>query len=133
MMDVSLLIGDQDRAAGDGASFERRNPVTGEVATRAAAATVEDAKAAADAAAAAFPAWSALGPSERRDLLLDAADRLQAEADEFVRVAAAETGATAGWIGSNVQLAAGMLREATAMTPRSPARSSPPTSPAASP
>ena len=50
------------------ASFERRNPLSGKPASRATAATPEDARAAADAAAAAFPAWAALGPSERRRL-----------------------------------------------------------------
>jgi acyl-CoA reductase-like NAD-dependent aldehyde dehydrogenase len=38
----------------------------GEVGTRAATASVADARAAADTAAAAFPKWSAIGPSERR-------------------------------------------------------------------
>ena len=40
MNEVKLLIGGQERAAGDGATFDRINPVTGEVATRAAAATL---------------------------------------------------------------------------------------------
>lgn len=40
----------------------------GEVATRAAAATAQDAMRAADAAAAAFEKWSATGPNARRSL-----------------------------------------------------------------
>jgi acyl-CoA reductase-like NAD-dependent aldehyde dehydrogenase len=116
MLDTTLLIGDRDPAATGGATFERRNPVTGEVATRAAAATATDAVAAADAAATAFPAWSALGPNARRGLLLKAADELASKADEFVSLMASETGATAGWAGFNVHLAAGMLREAASMT-----------------
>lgn len=31
MLDVPLLIGGQSRPAGDGRTFERRNPVTGAV------------------------------------------------------------------------------------------------------
>ena len=54
-----LRIGGKPRPASTGATFERRNPITGEVATRAAAATAADAHAAVDAAAAALPAWSA--------------------------------------------------------------------------
>ena len=55
MLDINLLIDDRDVAASTGATFERRDPITGDVASRAAAASVADAQAAADAAAAAFP------------------------------------------------------------------------------
>ena len=116
MPDVPLMIGERDLPATGNATFERRNPVTGEVATRAAAATEQDAIAAADAAAAAFPAWSALGPNARRAHLLKAADLLAARTPEFVRLMAEEIGATAAWAGFNAQLAASMLREAAAMT-----------------
>ncbi|MFC7411867.1 aldehyde dehydrogenase, partial [Hydrogenophaga atypica] len=75
-----------------------------------------DARLAADAAAAALPAWAALGPTERRGLLLRAADALEARNADFVDAMAGETGATAGWAGFNVRLAAGILREAAAMT-----------------
>jgi len=58
MLDVPLLIGGQACPARDGRTFERRNPVTGEVVSRVAAATLEDADAAVAAAHAAFPAWN---------------------------------------------------------------------------
>ncbi len=116
MNNVSLLINDQDRPASGGATYDRINPLSNEVATRAAAASVEDAKAAADAAAAAFPAWSALGPSERRARLLKAADIMEARTNEFIELMVAETGATPMWAGFNAKLAAGILREAAAMT-----------------
>ena len=51
MEDVKLLIGDRDVAAKSAATFNRFNPLSGEVATKAAAAQVEDAIAAAEAAA----------------------------------------------------------------------------------
>jgi len=70
MNEVKLLIGGRDCDASDKATFKRLNPVTGEVASRAAAATLADADAACDAAAEAFPAWAAMGPNERRKLLL---------------------------------------------------------------
>lgn len=116
MLDVGLLIDGEDRPALDGNTFERRDPLTGTVATRAPAAQVADAIAAADAAAAAFPAWAALGPNARRSLLLKAADAMQVRAGEFVERMMAEIGATAAWAGFNVHLATGMLREAASMT-----------------
>jgi len=115
-MDIGLLIGDRDVGAQGGATFDRMDPVTGQVATRAAAAKAADAIAAADAAAAAFPAWSKVGPNARRALLNKAADILQAKGAEFGELLVKETGATKGWGGFNAFLAAGMLREAAAMT-----------------
>jgi len=111
-----LRIGGKARPAANGATFERRNPVSDEAVTRAAAATVEDAAAAVEAASAAFPVWSALGPSQRRALLLKAADRLEARTGDFVARVGAETGGTAPWVGFNAMLAAGMLREAASLT-----------------
>ena len=61
-------------------------------------------------------AWSALAPTERRRLLLKAADLMDARIDAFIATGVAETGATPGWIGFNVTLAANMLREAASMT-----------------
>lgn len=116
MNNVSLLINDQDLPAAQGATFERIGPLSGEVVTRAAAATVDDAKAAADAAAAAFPIWSALGPNERRARLLKAAELMEARTGEFIELMLAETGATPMWAGFNAKLAASILREAAAMT-----------------
>ncbi|HEY2351594.1 MAG TPA: aldehyde dehydrogenase [Candidatus Acidoferrum sp.] len=116
MTEVPLLIGSRERPASDGNTFDRRNPITGEVVSRAAAATVEDARAAVEAASAAFPAWSLLGPTERRMKLLRAADLLEGRASEFSSLMVAELGATTGWGLFNVHFAAQMLREAAAVT-----------------
>jgi acyl-CoA reductase-like NAD-dependent aldehyde dehydrogenase/ABC-type branched-subunit amino acid transport system ATPase component len=116
MFEVNLLIDNADVKANGAAAFDRLNPLTGEVASRAAAATVEDARRAADAAAAAFPAWAEVGPGARRAMLNKAADLLEARGGEFAPIMGAETGATAMWAGFNCMLAAGMLREAAAMT-----------------
>ncbi|MCP3408516.1 aldehyde dehydrogenase [Bradyrhizobium sp. CCGB01] len=113
---IDLLIGGKDQSASNQRTFQRHNPISGEVATTVAAASIDDAMRAADAAAAAFPAWSQLGPSERRKRLSAAADILARRAAEFTALMVAETGATAGWAGFNVHLAEGMLREAAAMT-----------------
>jgi acyl-CoA reductase-like NAD-dependent aldehyde dehydrogenase len=116
METINLLIAGRDVPASGSATFNRLNPISGEVATRAAAASVADARAAADAAAAAFPKWSAIGPSERRARLNKAADLLEARAAQFASILTTETGATGGWGHFNVHLAANMLREAAAMT-----------------
>ncbi|MDB5511729.1 MAG: vdh [Enterovirga sp.] len=116
MLDINLLVDNEDVAAADGGTFERLNPISGEVASRASAATVEDVKRAADAAAAAFPAWSSLGPNARRTILLKAAETLHAKVEEFKTLMASETGSTAAWAGFNVHLASSMLREAASMT-----------------
>ncbi|WP_019448853.1 aldehyde dehydrogenase [Cupriavidus sp. BIS7] len=116
MHDVTMLIGGRDCAADGGRTFERRNPVTGEVASRAPAASLADAERAVQAASDAFPQWAALSPGERRQRLLRAADLMDAQTQAFIRIGAAETGGMANWYGFNVMLAANMLREAAAMT-----------------
>ena len=116
MDEIGLLIGGRATNAAAGATFDRRSPHDDAVVTRAAAGRAADAIAAVEAAAAAFPAWSQLGPNPRRKLLLKAADLMEARAPEFARLATAETGATTGWGMFNTMLAAGILREAGSMT-----------------
>lgn len=115
-MNADLLIGGKECTALTEGTFERRNPLTGEVVTCAAAATSVDAEAAATAASHAFPVWSATSPSERRKLLNTAADNIDALRADFVLAMGLEIGATAAWANFNVSLAAQMLREAAAMT-----------------
>lgn len=118
MKDLDLLIGGESRPAEGGRRYDRLNPVSGETATRAAAASVADAKAAVAAAQAAFAEWSAMGPEARRAVLVRAGDIMEDRAGDFVVAMTEETGATRIWAGFNVRLAAGMLREAGAMTTR---------------
>jgi acyl-CoA reductase-like NAD-dependent aldehyde dehydrogenase len=116
MIAVDLMINNADVKATGNATFERLNPMTGDIAARAAASSAEDAVRAADAAAAAFPAWSEMAPGARRALLNKAADLIEAAGEKFAPVMGAETGSTAMWAGFNCMLAAGMVREAAAMT-----------------
>nr|WP_314543157.1 aldehyde dehydrogenase [uncultured Massilia sp.] len=116
MFNTDLLIGGHARAASNGATFARHNPSTGEIATNAAAATLDDVDAAVAAASAAFPAWSAMLPGARRALLLAAADKMEALRGRFVEAAVAECGGAPVWYQFNVTLAANMLREAASMT-----------------
>jgi len=116
MFDIAMLIDNKDVGATGARSYTRAAPMSGAPATRAAAASVADANTAVDAAAAAFPAWAALGPSDRRSKLLKAADILASRTNEAAARMLSETGSTAPWAGFNVMLASNMLREAASMT-----------------
>jgi acyl-CoA reductase-like NAD-dependent aldehyde dehydrogenase len=109
-----LLVAGKWRGADSGAKFERRDPFTGEVATVAAAGGRDDARAAIDAAAAAFGAWSQTTPAERSAVLTEAARLLDQRAAEIAATMTAEVGATFGWGMFNCALGAGVLRAAAA-------------------
>lgn len=96
--------------------FTRINPLTGDVASSAEAMKGIDIPAIAAKAGAAFPAWAAMGPNARRGILMKAADALMARKEAFVEAMMGEIGATAGWAMFNLTLAAGMVREAAALT-----------------
>jgi acyl-CoA reductase-like NAD-dependent aldehyde dehydrogenase len=115
-MDISFIIDGAAAKAENGAAFERKDPMTGKVATRAAAATLADVDKIVAAAAKAFETWSQTGPGLRRALLLKAADLMESRTDDFIKLMLEETGATAPWAGFNVHLAAGILREAASLT-----------------
>ena len=96
--------------------FTRLDPLTGAVASTAAAMTVEEAAALAARAGDAQPAWAAMGPNARRAVLARAAEALLARQDAFVSAMMGEIGATQGWAMFNLTLAASMVREAAALT-----------------
>ncbi|ANZ41262.1 salicylaldehyde dehydrogenase [Lentzea guizhouensis] len=112
--ETSLFIGGESVPALDGRTTDDRNPYTGEVHAVVAAASPADVTRAVDAAQEAFARWSATSPSQRRAILLRAADLLEARTPEVVRLMAAEVGGVAGWAGFNVMLAANILRESAA-------------------
>jgi acyl-CoA reductase-like NAD-dependent aldehyde dehydrogenase len=116
MFNTDLLSGGESHGATNEAVFERRNPATGEVATRAAAAQLADVDRAIDAAQRAFPAWAAMLPGARRALLQKAADVMESHRADFVARGVAEAGGAPVWYQFNVTLAANMLREAASMT-----------------
>ena len=115
-MNISLFINGADRAASTGRTYDRIDPFTEKLASRAAAAGLEDVEAAIEAASAAFPGWSKTAPGQRRALLMKAADIMDAKVGEFTRLMIEETGATAPWAGFNVMFSANILREAASMT-----------------
>jgi vanillin dehydrogenase len=115
-MRVDFIIDGAAVAATSGATFTRRDPVTGAVATEAAAASEADVAKVVEAAHRAFRAWSETGPGERRALLLNAADLLEGRTADFAKAMTEEIGATRPWAGFNVHFAASLLREAAALT-----------------
>jgi len=114
-MQSQLLIDNEWRPAAGAATFERRHPVSGALVTTAAAGGVDDAVKAAESAARAFATWRRSAPSERRRLLLKAADCLEAKMPQFIEVMAAEVGSSGLWAGFNVVLAANLIREAASL------------------
>jgi len=68
------------------------NPATGEALCALPQASVADVDAAVAAARAALPAWRALAPQRRRDLLLELARHIGEKSDEIARLEALDTG-----------------------------------------
>jgi benzaldehyde dehydrogenase (NAD) len=96
--------------------FERRNPMSGAVASSAEAMQPEQMAAIAAKAQQGFEVWSKMGPNARRTVLMKAAEALQSKKDAFVEAMMGEIGSTAGWAMFNLMLASGMVREAAAIT-----------------
>ncbi|PSN92882.1 hypothetical protein B9Q08_00455, partial [Candidatus Marsarchaeota G2 archaeon ECH_B_SAG-M15] len=68
------------------------NPATEDVVATVPAGTVEDARAALDAAEAAFDAWSSLTPLDRAKYLFKAADEMEAVKGDLARTITLEQG-----------------------------------------
>jgi succinate-semialdehyde dehydrogenase / glutarate-semialdehyde dehydrogenase len=87
-----LFIGGQWRPADGGATMTVQDPSTGETIKTIADATVEDAKAAMDAAADASASWAATAPRERGELLRRAFEAVKARAEDFALLMTLEMG-----------------------------------------
>ncbi|GAA6756203.1 aldehyde dehydrogenase [Thermus thalpophilus] len=113
---VRLFIGGTWREAKTQKRFTRQSPLDNQAVSEVEAAGLEDAQEAVESAQRAFASWAETSPSERRELLWRAAQVLESKKPAFVEAMVAETGATPGWAEFNVHLAAGMLKEAAALT-----------------
>src|ERR1700722_16294538 len=109
-----LFIDGEWQSALEGRTFEKTNPLNGELLSMLAAAGPKDARRAIDAAAAAFPKWSVTPPAVRRGLFLKVADILDRRQPEIARTMAEEMGGTFGWGMFNCIFTAALLREAAA-------------------
>jgi acyl-CoA reductase-like NAD-dependent aldehyde dehydrogenase len=115
LFESHLIINGRREEAPEGLTYERRDPLSDNVVTRAAAGRVEDALRAADAATAAFPSWSHTDPDVRAEILCRAAERLAERAEQVVRIAHEEVGSTESWVRFNVDIACRMLRQAASL------------------
>lgn len=89
---TQLFLGGEWRDASDGGTFDVDNPATGEVLATVASATLDDGKAALDAAEKAFPAWAGLKPRERGEVLRKAFELIMAQKEELARLITMENG-----------------------------------------
>ena len=109
------FIGGEWTASESGATFEDRDPFTGDTVAQAPAGTRADAVRAIDAASKAFPEWSQSVPAQRQSIFLKAADLLEARRDEIVGLLATETGASFGFGMFQMSFVPGLLRQAAAL------------------
>ncbi|KAI9826984.1 MAG: hypothetical protein M1819_007078 [Sarea resinae] len=93
-------------------SFELESPSTHKPIWRASTASKADAVRAAEAAQAAFPAWSQMNFCQRRDVFLRAADILERRADELADYMKTETGAEDFFSKFNTNLSVQLLKDA---------------------
>jgi acyl-CoA reductase-like NAD-dependent aldehyde dehydrogenase len=109
------FIGGDWVGAADGATFEDRDPFTGETVATVAAGGAEDARRAIESAATAFEAWAATPPAGRQGVFLKAADVLESRQDEVVSLLARETGCGFGFGMFQMHFVPGLLRQAAAL------------------
>ncbi|GAB3058735.1 NAD-dependent succinate-semialdehyde dehydrogenase [Intrasporangium mesophilum] len=89
-----LLIGGSWRDGSAGETIAVDDPATGEILTHVAAATVEDGRAALDAAVAAQADWARTPPRDRGELLRAAYEKITERADELAMLMTLEMGKT---------------------------------------
>src|SRR5258705_9222223 len=89
---TDLWIGGQWRKASDGGRFDVMDPATENKIASVASATVDDARAAVDAASDAFPAWAAKKPRERGEILRKAYELIMRDAERLAKLITIENG-----------------------------------------
>jgi succinate-semialdehyde dehydrogenase/glutarate-semialdehyde dehydrogenase len=89
---TDLWIDGQWRKSSDGQRFDVIDPATENTLASVASATVEDAKAAVDAASAAFPGWAGRKPRERGEILRKAFELMMRDAERIAKLMTLENG-----------------------------------------
>ena len=89
-----LYIAGEERPSSSGARLEVVNPATGKLLATVAAAGASDIDDAVAAARAALPAWAALAPAARAELLWNLGARIAELGDEFAQLEALDNGKT---------------------------------------
>ena len=115
-MKVDFIIDGAAVAAASGATLRARDPVTGAVASEAAAAGEADVARSVEAARGPFRPGRRPGPASGARCCSRPPTCSRRATDDFTKAMTEEIGATAPWAGFNVHFAASMLREAAALT-----------------
>ena len=115
VQEFKQYIGGEWVDAADGSTFADLDPYTGELVAHVAAAGVEDANRAIDAATAALPGWAQTPPAERQRIFLKAADVLESRQPEVVDLLARETGASFGFGMFQTMFVPNLFRQAAAL------------------
>ena len=89
---TDLWIGGKWRKSSDGGRFDVIDPATENKVASVASATVDDAKAALDAASGAFPAWAAKKPRERAEVLRKLYELIMRDAERLAKLITIENG-----------------------------------------
>jgi len=89
---TDLWIGGKWRKASDNARFDVIDPASEQKIASVASASVEDAKAAVDAASGAFEAWAARKPRERGEILRKAYELIMRDAERLAKLITIENG-----------------------------------------
>src|SRR5256886_7382122 len=89
---TDLWIGGKWKKSSDGARFDVLDPATENTVASVASATVDDAKAAVDAASDAFPGWAAKKPRERAEILRKSFELIMRDAERLAKLITIENG-----------------------------------------
>ncbi|MPZ56153.1 MAG: aldehyde dehydrogenase family protein [Rhizobiales bacterium] len=89
---TDLWIGGQWRKASDNARFDVIDPATEQTIASVASASIDDAKAAVDAAQSAFEAWAGRKPRERGEILRKAFELIMRDAERLAKLITIENG-----------------------------------------
>ena len=89
---TDLWIGGKWKKSSDGARFDVIDPATESKIASVASASIEDAKAAVDAAQAAFEPWAARKPRERGEILRKAYELIMRDAERLAKLITIENG-----------------------------------------
>ena len=99
----------------NGRTFESHSPWSDDVIAVVAAGDADDARAAIDAAHAAFPEWASSLPGQRQGIFLRAADALERRQAEVAALLASETGCGAHFAAVQTRFTLSLLRQSAAL------------------
>ncbi|WP_166462869.1 aldehyde dehydrogenase family protein [Amycolatopsis acidicola] len=112
MTGLRQFIGGQWLNSSGGRTFEDLDPWNGKVVARVPAGDSHDARAAIEAAHAAFPGWTRTSPGVRQEIFLEAAEVLRRRRAEIMGLLAAETGCGHAFGSIQLDFVLSLLRQA---------------------